>query len=72
MAKKTEMTEAAREARRQYMREWNKRNRERKKEQEARYWQRVAYDMGLTDEKDIPDADQTEPDDQSDDEYPDA
>ena len=55
MANKIELTEAAREAKRIYMREWRERNRERKAEQEARYWQRKAFEMGLADTPDRPD-----------------
>ena len=37
-----EMTDAAREAQRAYMREWRKRNPERVREKNQRYWERKA------------------------------
>ena len=55
MANKIELTPEAREARRQYMREYSKRTREKKAETEARYWQRKAFEMGLADTPDRPD-----------------
>lgn len=36
------MTEQAKEARRAYKREWNRRNKERVREAQARYWERRA------------------------------
>ena len=36
------MTEKAKDARRAYKREWSRKNRERMKEAEARYWERKA------------------------------
>ena len=36
------MTEAAREARKAYKREWNRRNREKVKAAQDRYWERKA------------------------------
>ena len=36
------MTEAAKEARRAYKREWNKRNRDKVRESQRRYWERKA------------------------------
>lgn len=36
------MTEAAKEARRAYYRQWRKKNPEKEREAKARYWQRVA------------------------------
>ena len=36
------MTEAAKEARRAYKRQWNARNRDKVKEAQARYWERKA------------------------------
>jgi hypothetical protein len=37
-----EMSEAAREARRAYYREWNKNNKEKVQEHQRRYWERKA------------------------------
>lgn len=39
---KTELTEAAKQARADYMREWRKRNPEKIKELNRRYWERKA------------------------------
>ena len=39
------MSKEALEAKRKYKREWARRNRERLKEYEARYWQRKADEM---------------------------
>lgn len=39
------LTEAVREAKRQYMREWRKKNPERVKENNRRYWERKAKQM---------------------------
>ena len=36
------MTDQAREARRQYKKEWNRRNRDKVKAAQARYWERKA------------------------------
>lgn len=36
------MTEQAREARRAYKREWNRRNKDKVQEAQARYWERKA------------------------------
>lgn len=36
------MTDAAREARRNYKREWNRRNKDKVREAQARYWERKA------------------------------
>lgn len=36
------MTEAAREARREYKRQWNQRNKDKVREAQARYWERKA------------------------------
>ena len=36
------MTDQAREARRQYKREWNRKNRDKVKAAQARYWERKA------------------------------
>ena len=36
------MTEAAKQARRAYKREWNRKNRDRVKAAQARYWERKA------------------------------
>lgn len=47
------MTDQAREARRQYKKEWNRRNRDKVKAAQARYWERkaeAAQDQG-TDEQ---------------------
>lgn len=43
------MTEAAKEARRQYKREWNKRNRDKVRESQRRYWERKAAAQQETD-----------------------
>lgn len=40
-----EMTDAAREAQRTYMREWRKKNPERVREKNQRYWERKAKQM---------------------------
>lgn len=43
------MTEAAREARRAYKREWNKKNRDKVKAAQDRYWEKkaeAAHDQG--------------------------
>ena len=47
--RRKELSPAAREARRQYMREWRARNKERNAETDRRYWERKAEQMGLTD-----------------------
>ncbi len=39
------LTEAVREAKRQYMREWRKKNPERVKENNRRYWERKAKQL---------------------------
>lgn len=39
------MTEAAREARRKYQREWNARNADKRREYMARYWARKAAEQ---------------------------
>ena len=44
------MNEKAREARRAYKREWNRRNPDKVKAAQERYWQRKADAAGLTDE----------------------
>lgn len=36
------MTEAAKEARREYKRQWNARNKDKVREAQARYWERKA------------------------------
>lgn len=49
-----EMTEAAREARRAYKREWNKKNRDKVKAAQDRYWKKkaeAAHDQGQRDGK---------------------
>lgn len=43
------MTEEAKEARRQYKREWNKRNRDKVRESQRRYWERKAAAQNKTD-----------------------
>ena len=40
-----EMTDAAREAQRAYMREWRKKNPERVRQKNQRYWERKAKQM---------------------------
>lgn len=44
------MTEAAKEARRAYKREWNRRHPDKVKEAQARYWERKAAQAQQTDE----------------------
>lgn len=44
------MTDQAREARRAYKREWNKRNRDKVKAAQARYWDKRAQRMAQADE----------------------
>lgn len=43
------MTDAAREAKRAYMRKWRSEHRESVARANARYWQKKAREMGLTD-----------------------
>ena len=43
------MTEAAKEARRQYKREWNRKNRDKVRESQRRYWERKAAAQNKTD-----------------------
>lgn len=45
------MTEAAKEARRAYKREWNKKNRDKVRESQRRYWERKA---AAQDQEDAP------------------
>lgn len=40
-----ELTEAGREARRKYMREWQRKNRARLRDQENRYWNKLGAQM---------------------------
>ena len=39
------LTEAAKEAKRAYLREWRKRNKAKQREYENRYWERKAEEM---------------------------
>ena len=41
------MTEEAREARRAYKREWNRRNRDKVKQYQEKYWNRIAEELQL-------------------------
>lgn len=43
------MTEAAREARRQYKREWNRKNKDKVRESQRRYWEKRAAAQNQTD-----------------------
>lgn len=43
------MTEAAKEARRQYKREWNRKNKDKVRESQRRYWERKAAAQQETD-----------------------
>lgn len=45
------LTEEAKEARRAYQREWNARNREKRREYMARYWKRKAQKKAEEDTK---------------------
>ena len=51
------MTDAAKEARRAYKREWNRANKEKVKAAQARYWERKAAEMAAAKETE----DQTKP-----------
>lgn len=44
------MTDAAKEARRAYKREWNRANKEKVKAAQARYWERKAAEMAAAKE----------------------
>lgn len=44
MAKMIELSEAAREAKREYYRQWRKRNPDRKRESDRRYWEKKAHE----------------------------
>jgi hypothetical protein len=44
MTSKKEMSEAAREARRTYMREWRRKNKDKTQEHTRRYWEKKAQD----------------------------
>lgn len=44
------MTEQAREARRAYKKEWNRKNRDKVKAAQARYWERKAAGAAMTDD----------------------
>lgn len=43
------MTEAAKEARRAYQREWRRKNRDKVKEYNAKYWSNLAGENGASD-----------------------
>lgn len=45
------MTEAAKEARRLYRREWNRKNRDKVKAAQERYWERKAAALDQTDQE---------------------
>lgn len=49
------MDEKAKEARNEYNREWYKKNKEKRKESTARYWQKKADQVENENNKDIPD-----------------
>ena len=50
------MSEAAREARKQYKREWYARNKEKQREYTARYWERKAAEAAAEGEEPTEDA----------------
>ena len=45
MTSKKEMSEAAREARRTYMREWRRKNKDKTQEHTRRYWEKKAAEQ---------------------------
>ncbi len=45
-----QLSEGARRARNAYSRQWHARNRDKKREAQARYWERKAQEWGLVDE----------------------
>lgn len=44
MAKMIELSESAREAKREYYRQWRKRNPDKKRESDRRYWEKKAHE----------------------------
>ena len=55
------MTEAAKEARRAYKREWNRKNKDKVKAAQARYWERRAAGKAEQAAEGAPDQETTEP-----------